>query len=225
MSKPGLLWKYYRYPQYEWASVIHEQLRSLELDAAQAVIDAPCGDGIVSFWLRRKLPAQKIVLNEMDEALLAQAGSAVARASVVPGDIHQLEVAGSDNVWLFVNSLYLLPKPEHLLRKLSPSASVIIGVFPYLDHPNYRSFQRAFPDFDNCSAMTEQETDQLFAQAGFALAKKVELTAIAYHGLRVPYCNFLITRILNLVSALMPRRRCAYWLGVYQRLTPVQEVS
>jgi hypothetical protein len=46
----GLALSYYYYPQYRWAKRLAQLLRRY-LTPATIVVDAPSGDGVISYWL------------------------------------------------------------------------------------------------------------------------------------------------------------------------------
>ncbi|MGQ9662046.1 MAG: class I SAM-dependent methyltransferase [Kiritimatiellia bacterium] len=211
--------RYYRYPQYSWARELRLLLATLPTASTNIVVDAPCGDGIISFWLQRWLPATRFELYDLSERCIrAAAANLPAKVKIVRADIHELPAEPGADVWLLINSLYLLPNAGVLLNRMRKRMAHILGIFPYLEHRNYRCYFRRFPTLTNPSAMTDEETVRLFRRCGYKLLYRRSLTFIPFHCLAFPGFDWFSHRLFNLLDACFNRITSpCYWLALFER--------
>ena len=158
---------YFVYPQYLWAREINRLLKSGTIPdfRERQIIDAPCGSGVVTFWLKRWNSGLRTQLYDLDRNNVDLARRWFPACNARVADIYKLEVERSDNVWLLINSLYCLPEAGALLGRMARHMEYIVGVFPYLDTKNYRKFL-CTPGAHNPSAMTKEQTLVHFAASG-----------------------------------------------------------
>ena len=210
---------YYRYPQYIWAQEINGILGSgLIRDLpSRKIVDAPCGDGIISFWVRKKHPNLNFDLYDLDESLVKRAQNNCPNTSASVQSIFDISLDGESNIWMLINSLYCLPDKEALLNHLVGNVEYIVGVFPHTDHINYQAFLEKNPEFKNTSAMGQAATIKFFSDYGF---KRVFLKDVGFipqyarSGFRLPW---ITKRALNFVDRFYSHRKACYWLAVFEK--------
>lgn len=214
---PSLAFSYYYYPQYRWAQRLAALLpRHLEDDTI--VVDAPCGDGVMSYWLVNRGIGNRFELYDRSPELVAKA-SRIARPHGRPiaassRDIFTLDTEGRrDDLWLLVNSLYLLPDIDRLLERMKPRFKTIAAVFPYLDRENYRYYLRQDARWENVSGMSDTETVAFFARHGYRLDHREDATFLAQFRWDVRGSR----RFLNLIDPWFRSREGNYWIGVFVR--------
>ncbi|MCX7591855.1 MAG: class I SAM-dependent methyltransferase [Kiritimatiellae bacterium] len=183
------------------------------------VVDAPCGDGIVTFWLQRFFPSYRFELYDISPAHTRTARRLLpAAVSVTCTDLSAVPVYPSTDVWLLINSLYLFTDAEYLVERMKTRMAFVIGVFPHLDHPNYRCYFRRFPHLSNPSARDEKQTIRLFEGCGYRLIAREICTFIPFHCFAIPGLNVISTRLFNVLDPLFSTKSDpCYWLGVFQR--------
>jgi len=209
---------YFYYPQYRWAKRLCALLPPYLAERETQVVDAPCGDGVVSYWLLRSGKfANAFQLFDRSAESIAQVKrfiSAHPAATAAAGDIFTIPAAEPRrDVWLLVNSLYLLPEIDRLVARMRPRFRVIIGIFPHLDRPNIRYYIQRTGHDENINKMDVAETVAFFARHGYRLEHREDVGFISQFRWSGPG----LRRLLNLVEPFAGRRQGNYWLGVFGR--------
>jgi len=209
----------YRYPQFIWAQEISTVLASglIKNLNERRIIDAPCGDGIISFWLRKRFPDLRLELYDIDKSLVETAQRNIKNVVVEAESVFDLVLEGNDNIWLLVNSLYCLPDKEKLLAHFRPEVEYIIAVFPHIDHINYKTFLKNNPGFVNPGAMSQAMTIDLFLAHGFKHILLKDVTHIPHFTLNKVRMGGLTKRILNILDPLFKSKNGSYWLAVFEK--------
>ena len=210
---------YYRYPQYCWAKKITGILESGLIDNVDryALIDAPCGDGVISYWLSKRWK-QKLLLCDIDLALTDIAEKNISHATVEAKSIYDLDIVDNNNIWLLVNSLFCLPDKEALLNYIYSKAEYVIGIFPDIEHNNYQLFLQQNPAFENHNAMTLDETLDYFESRGYNSIYQSDVTKIPHYYFKSHLrLAGLTKRALNLFDPLMSSRKGSYRIVVFKR--------
>jgi len=210
---------YYKHPQFIWAQEIYKILTSGLIDglSERQIIDAPCGDGVISFWLKKKLPNLSLDLYDLDESLIKIAQSYCGNVKTEVQSIFDLAIEGKNNVWLLVNSLYCLPDKDKLLDHLGPKVEYIIAVFPHIEHKNYRIFLAQNPGFANPNAMSQSMTIDFFLKHRFKNILKKDVTFIPPYAFKHIGLGGLTKRTLNVLDPLFKGMDGSYWLAVFAR--------
>jgi SAM-dependent methyltransferase len=229
LNQPGFL-RYRRYPHYHWAKMIGEIIaKDIGSDHA-TIIDAPCGDGIISYWLIRSNIGHEYELVDISERSIEIARRMNTedmpkrvRLSISCKDIFDIECSDRDDIWLLINSLYLLPDVDRLLTQMRHRSRYVIGVFPYIHRENYRCFARLHPE-RNINEMGEYATIRFFKRHGYQLEMRRDVTFVAFHCLTSRF-HYLPSRLVQRMACLLlnpaerfvPKRAGFYWLGVFRR--------
>ena len=216
---PALSLSYYYYPQYPWAKRLGMLLRPYLQDPATAVVDAPCGDGVITYWMLRsghfKNPFE---LFDLSPELIAKAQTiraAYPQLTATSADIGAIPVAGrSADLWLLVNSLYLLPDIDGLVDRVRPRFRTVVGVFPYIDRENYRRYLQFTERWENANAMEDAETVRFFARHGYRLDHREDATHLSQYRWNVRGAR----RFLNVLDPLFQGRPGNYWLAIFSRI-------
>ncbi|MBK9213190.1 MAG: hypothetical protein IPO14_09650 [Saprospiraceae bacterium] len=175
---------YFRYPQYLFAKAIVQTLIRFEL-SENPLTDAPSGDGVIGFWLNKKLNC-KVKMLDIDERLVNICRANMPEMDAKQGDIFTLEPKKNNEIWLFINSMYCLPKIEGLIDEKRKKYAYIIGIFPDIQQKNYQCFNRRNPNV-NQSPLNINDTVQFFTKWGYQLEHEEGLIHIPF------FCS----RILN----------------------------
>jgi hypothetical protein len=216
------LW-YYKYPQYLWVQELVKILPSTLMSGA-TIVDAPCGEGFVTYWLKAKFPANPFLMVDLDSGAIEKVRAHVSGANVrsICGDLRVvLENENfTDATLLLINSLYLLPDPDGLMNLVRRKFKFVVGIFPHIDRKNFQAFLRKNPHYEHTCSMTEPQTVEFFARHGFSKVTTLDVGYIHNHALpRVPVVSALALRFFNLIEWGLPRRpgAAAYWIGVFKR--------
>ncbi len=162
--------KYLRHPQYLWAKQIYKILKG-KIQDDTLIVDCPCGNGTLSFWLSRWLKNQFVAI-DIDESAIAYAKKFIYAQNVQcsVGDINDIpeKYCNQNAVLLCINSLFLLPNAKQLPQKFSKSFKYVICVCPNPNSRNYKKFIRKNPNV-NVSEMSHKEIIDIFEQANYKL--------------------------------------------------------
>jgi hypothetical protein len=209
---------YYRYPQYIWAREICKILKSgiIEDIKDRNIIDAPCGDGIISFWVKKSV-RNDFYLYDIEKSRIQIASDRICNVHIFEEDIFHLKINSENNIWFFINSLYCLPDKDKLLENMKYQTEYIIGVFPHTDHENYRAFLNQNPGFVNASEMNREQTISFFKEFHFDLLQSKDVTFISYYKKRKIIFHSINDILYNLFDGLYKKKKGAYWIGVFKK--------
>ncbi len=205
---------YYQYPQYLWANEIYSLIQKYNLLERRTLIDAPCGNGVISYWLHKKFNINRIELIDNSEKDIETAEKYLPFMDISCKNILDLDSnLIKDDIWLFINSLYCLNDGELIINHLKKRSKYIIGIFPHIDHINYKSFFEKNPNFINPTELNVSDTIRLFNSAGYDLLYKNSITYFPYHKY-----TFSGSRIIfNLFDNFFSARKGAYWISLFKR--------
>ena len=216
-------WRFYRYPAQRWTVDIREILSQRSLEN-KTIIDAPCGDGVITYWLMKAGLGKRYELYDLSERAIAVAGRIGDWSKAKPFEMHvecqdifKIPVdRGTDDVWLFINSLFLLPNIDELMSRMRPRAQTIIAVFPQITSQNYKGFVSQAPG-RNISEMGQDETIAFFAKHGYLLSDQRDFCYVPILRLKSKYTRLAASYLVNPIERLFPRQEACYWLGVFDR--------
>jgi len=222
-------WLAYRqYPQKIWASEIITLLNEIGI-SEKGIIDAPCGNGIISYWLLMNKIKTQFFLYDISEERCAIAKKIIKkydkdnRVKVESKNIYELEKFEQKNIWLLINSLYLLDDLDNLLHIIRDTANseYVIGIFPYLNKRNYECLKKADPSIEgiNINTMTANETIDFFSANGYELCKKKDITCIPiYCYARNPFVQIILSPFFNLLDRFLRNNNGYYWVASFKRI-------
>ncbi len=156
------------FPQTEFAQAI---ARALPPSAAnRTLIDAPCGFGVTSFHLSR-IPNTVVAGYDLDSDSVDRAKQCFGsedRLSFSQSDIQNvLEEQTRVDVFCLINSLFLLPDPENLLRRIReiifPHGDLFL-IVPNIRSDNYRRFCELSPDSPNSLELSKEQFSPYLAE-------------------------------------------------------------
>jgi len=213
---------YYRYPQYVWAmEAAHIMHQTMANESRLRILDAPGGDGIMTYWLARNSPNLDFDLIDICQKQLSRAHKYITlqNVTILYQDIYQMQFKAKEQyVWLLINSLFIFPDIDTLLAKAYGNVKYIIGIFPYIHRINYRCFFRNHPNFTNPSAMNKQDTIAFFKKHNYELLDVRETTFIPFHCYFKSGLYSVALRLFNLLNDLYKEKgKGAYWLALLQR--------
>jgi hypothetical protein len=211
---------YFRYPQYNWAKEIKIILDSNIIAdvTGKNLIDAPSGDGVISFWLKKKIN-NKFYLFDIEKTSIQIAQDKIKGAVIQKENIIYLNLNPNENIWLFINSLYCMTDKTKLLKSMVNQMEYIIAIFPYINHLNYKTFFQQNPKFINYSEMDKEQTILFFKEFNYDLIYDKDITYIPFYKIYnvFHYFNSIINKICILLDRFFQSRHGAYWIGVFKR--------
>ncbi len=215
----GTRWAYYRHPQYLWTHTLRRMLKDTLPSSDGTVIDAPCGDGIITYWLGRSFPSLSFELYDRSAASVARVTQLqpwLPRVEV--GDIRDVSATAGDSIWLLINSLYLLPDIDSLVDRLHPRMKHVLAVFPYTDHANYHAYFKRHPTEQNVNAMTHAQTLSFMADHDYDLVEVSDATYVPFHRLAMGPIHVVTARLFNIVDTCLSRHLPpCYWIARFIR--------
>lgn len=206
----------HKYPQNLWAREIIRRLQKLNVSDDAAFVDAPCGNGIIAYFVKKAFPERKVWAFDLDENLLKS--PYLQEGSLFPiskkADVFQEKVGGSDNVWLLVNSLYCLPDKERLLELNKSQFRHIICIVPDKDASNFKYFTHRNPEFGNPSLMGINETIEFFKEQDYRLLENKGMTRLPFHKFNaIPFFSRIPINVKNYFFTMLDR---LYFFGKNQ---------
>jgi hypothetical protein len=210
---------YYRYPQYVWAKRIKTLVTEFIDTDNLTFLDAPAGDGVISFWLSKSFNNNPFILCDIDHGKMQRARRYIRGTNVTLHEANLLELAaGNTNVWLLINSLYLIDAIDVLFSRLAPLCPYLVAVCPHINHVNYKSFMARHPSFTNHHELTADETIAFFGEYGYSLMHKEDVINIPFHRYSDNFATKAALRILfNALDPLANKNNPAYWLAIFRR--------
>jgi hypothetical protein len=219
----SLFYRYY--PQYEWYQHIYPEIAKLGLEENTTIVDMPCGDGVISYWLHKNIQFSEFPFELLDISFFLTMFIKIwtgkkKNISVKNNDIRRMTAKEKANdVWLLVNSLFLFKENLILIRRYYPRFKYIIGIFPYIHKTNYQYYKNKFYSHNNPGAENREDTIRLFKEAGYAVQKTVELTNLCYYKYNLFGIDLLLERyFFNIIKNRFKDKESYYWMGVFQRV-------
>lgn len=207
-----------QFPHNQFISAISDIInqRFEQQSMLPQLIDAPCGNGYTTIALAQKYPNTHFVGVDIANHFLK---TNLSNTSFLSQDIHQY-IDSQDNIAFIcvINSLYLLPNPTELLRKIYHKLEhngTLVLIVPNIESPNFKTFQSNNPDV-NTFLPTQSELESCFLDIGFQVKSTKSLVFTPFYGrwdtkilyfMRHKYLNWLEQR-----NAQKQGRVCAYYL-------------
>jgi len=195
----------HKYPQSIWAKRAPKYLNSI-IKEGDKIIDAPSGNGIFSFWLKKELNEQKYLLLDIDQSSISVAKQNGFDAKVFDFS-KDLYVFERQKIWLFINSLYCLDCPDDAMNIIKSNCEYLFAVFPDINSSTYRSFIKNNPKFTNPKAMSIEDTIKYVESFGFRCELKEGASYFNFHKMnkilgrfsyKANFCYFLYSLFDNL---------------------------
>ena len=205
--------RYYRYPQHAWAFHVSNALKLYS--RSEKVIDACCGDGIISYWLAHWHPETQFIGIDLEhnEDACSWIKQKCPNLDFIQGDINNEIPAYKGSTLLIINSLFVIPDTERLISLFSGLFPVVIGIFPLTESRNFKSFTARNPEYPNSSVMSKSATIDLFSKNSFQLVHEINLTYIPFHSFNSKLLRFLVLETCERLG--IRGSEPAYWLGVF----------
>jgi 2-polyprenyl-3-methyl-5-hydroxy-6-metoxy-1,4-benzoquinol methylase len=171
------------YPKYLFYKFIKKHIPS----TAEQIVDAPCGVGYITHFLSKSFPNTLFYGIDIDEESIKEAQRDWSGKNITyyQNDIYTFSFTEDYDIFLLINSLFLLPEPKKLMAKikenLKPGGSVIV-IVPNIHSDNFKSFQRAHPG-ENTFIKDRNEMILFFKEAGYTVEKTEGLIYVPYVGI------------------------------------------
>jgi trans-aconitate methyltransferase len=204
--------KYFRYPQYAWAkNAIQILQKHSSASQLQTFVDLPCGDGIFTYWLKKKWKNKTFIAIDIEAEKTKIASNTNAQIIVKTQDIFEYQFDTDQCVWFLINSLYLLPDTNRLFHEKQIHPRFLLTVTPNIEAANYKYFKKRNPQF-NISEMSQSATTQFFLKHGYEVLEQRSVTAFPYFFyFSIPGLKYLF----NVIFILFDRARNGSGLSQY----------
>jgi len=217
--------RFYRYPYCHWGKTFISLLADADVADDANVVDAPCGDGVVTFWLVKNGVQRSFELVDLAERdvnrarrLTAWPAANACDIHVSCGDIHELPLpAGrTRDIWFLINSLFLLPNIDRLIERMRPRIEHIIGLFPDVNSRNYRCYKKRNPAM-NANEMNREQIGAFFSRHGYVTKKTLDASFIPHHCIQPMRVQQVTRYALNPFGNLASKNDPCYWAGLFTR--------
>lgn len=218
------------YPQHEFVEAIAAALTRLRTpDGGNGhLLDTPCGSGETTLWLAQHFPRYTVLGSDLDASKITRAQRLFRRdnLSFEAADIFDLlrKIPCLD-IFCLINSLFLLPKPDELLRLAAEkmnSQSLLLCIVPNTASRNFQTFQRLRPNV-NLLKINRSDIPSFFEQHGLWAEQVEGIVFQPFYGLRwLRLLGSLRHRLLrwqHLRQSRRPHVEACYWLVVLRKTT------
>ena len=170
------------YPKYLFYKFIKNHIPS----TAKQIVDAPCGVGYITYFLSKSFPDALFYGIDIDEQSIKEAQRDWSGKNITyyQNDIYTFSFTEDYDIFLLINSLFLLPEPNKLMAKikenLKPGGSVIV-IVPNIHSDHFKKFQLLQPG-ENTFIKDRDEMILFFKEAGYTVEKTEGLMYVPYIG-------------------------------------------
>jgi len=209
---------YQKYPQRGWAQVIEDLIKNHNLDI-DYVVDAPCGNGIITYFLADKFKNLNFLCSDLNVSSVSYASKNIVNSNVEIkcSNIFDLSFSSEKGLFLLINSLFLLPETDKLLDFIRLNNSYMIGIFPYVERDNFQAFVRKRPDYEHTYLPTQDELITKLEAHGFSLMEKKDISYVHHHKYpKLPYVYNMFLKLLTLFTFSFRQKKSAYWIGLFK---------
>jgi trans-aconitate methyltransferase len=157
------------YPQHLFYNFIKNNLPHADFNT---IIDCPCGEGYITNNVSKTFAADRILGVDIDEGCIRNANNIYKheKLNFEAGDIHSfLDRTGDLDLFLLVNSIFLLPDTEGILNKIYTKLSdkgKLVVIIPNTESVNFKNFQKINPT-QNKLIINKSEAITYFQKFGF----------------------------------------------------------
>jgi hypothetical protein len=208
------------YPRRNWAAALAAMVAPI-VRPGSTVVDAPCGGGVIALWLSRAFPACRFELRDLSEPAVAAARRRLSGrdADVRVDDVRNLDAGPGDDLWLLVNSWFLLDDPAGLVRAKRARFSHLVVLCDDVESENYRAFLESHPGFEGGTNRNAARIEDLVATiegCGYRLVGSEPLSFVPLYAWGE---SLATTTFFTFLDGLARRRgaRPGYWAGVFER--------
>lgn len=173
----------HKYPQSKWGLKIVKILRLLNIDKSASIVDAPCGNGIIAWFVKSAMPDNPVMAFDLNEDLLKSPYLENQNIRSLKLDVFKQQLEGNNHVWLLINSLYCLPDKDELIEANKAYYKYIICLVPDSNKVNFKTFTKQHPDFQNPSLMSIKSTIDFFNNHNYRLLTNEGITSLPFHWL------------------------------------------
>jgi len=196
---------YYSYPQYIWAKEIKKILNRIN-NPDFTIIDAPCGDGIISYWLEKSFK-NDFELYDISLKAIEKAKENIKGVKIFCNDVANIPANNKKAIWLLINSFFLLSDIEDSIQKLRNRVDYIICIFPELTSKDFLLWKKENPDYFHPNEMNFDDTVLFFANQGYQLYYQKKTIKISHYSKRLSLFYPLYLRIFNLCEFFFSARK------------------
>lgn len=204
-----------KYPQHVFFKFVKRHVIS---NLHQTIVDCPCGEGYISYHIAEQFPGSQVRGIDIDEGFIRNAqGYRLNNLAFEQADIHTfLENCQPFDLYLLINSIFLLPRPEEILREIHDKLNAngrLIVVIPNVASINFKNFQKMEPEL-NKLILGREEAAGYFQQYGFNVEKTEGAAYVPYIGNRLlnRLWKFkgLYIYLFDSINKMLGRKPC-YW--------------
>lgn len=209
---------FYKYPQYGWAQEIINLLKKNSIEANN-FIDAPCGNGEITYWLSKHFKESKFLGVDLDIRSIEKAKGLIRTPNSEFQNDNILKISSSNDntTFLFINSLFLLPETNKVLDHISENCSYCVGLFPYVDRKNFKEFVRKRPSYQHTYLPSKSELIEKMSSHNLNLIDSKDISFVHHHKfIKIPYLYSFFLKVLNVFNFPFRSKDSAYWVGLFK---------
>jgi len=206
------------YPKFIWAREITALLQKNIKTFPSIMVDAPSGEGIISYWLSQNFPSIHFELYDISKESIDQAKLLLPNSKIEIRDVFSIPIYKAEEIWLLINSVFLLPDVGHLLNRMKPRFKYIVGLFDNIESNNFKLYYKKHPEYKATvllRTMSKNEIEEFFSNYGYRLVSYRYVTFLPF--LHLPKSSIHSLFYFLLDPFLKNRHKWAYWIGLFER--------
>jgi hypothetical protein len=211
---------FFVYPQYIFAKHICKLIfRNIDTDDIN-FIDAPCGNGVISYWMSKYLPNSKFNLYDIDKNSIDTFNTVNTNLNIVTEqkDIVDIDIDinhKKTNILLLINSLYLLTERDSFIENLT-GVDYIVGVFPNINGKNFDCFLNyIYKNEFEIDAMTVEQTNVFFKEKGYEMIEGSYIISNNFYCMKF---KRIMRRVLIFFDTPNEDIKNAYYAAIYKKV-------
>ena len=179
------------YPQHEFAEAIAVALRAAQFPEGAKILDLPCGSGATTFWLAQQFSHCEVTGVDIDLEKVAYAQRFFQQKNLrfEAADIFDwLRQTPHLDAFCLINSLFLLPDTDALLRLISEKMSrqsLFVCIIPNTASRNFKNFQQLQPQVNRLQ-IDRADIEPFFARYGLQTESVQGIVFQHFYGLLWP---------------------------------------
>ena len=172
------------YPQHEFSKFITGNLPEKKYES---IVDCPCGYGYITSKVASSANAKQVIGADMEEECISRANRLYGKGTngnleFRESDIHRfLGTIDPADVYLLINSIFLLPEPEKVLESIHTKLKddgLLFVIIPNVQSKNFLNFQKLDGQL-NKLILTKEQAEAYFLKHGFK-TQKIEPVTFSY---------------------------------------------
>lgn len=204
------------YPQHIFFKFVQQNIPNRQYSI---IVDCPCGSGYITYRVANSFFSKRVIGVDIDPDCIKQAIDAY-KGNNLEYEVKDIHFFLNDcepiDIYLLINSIFLLPAPAELLKKINnklKDTGKFAIVIPNINSDNFKNFQRMQPH-QNKLILDKQQAISFFETAGFRIESVKGLAFTMLYGNKILQRMWklkgIYTYTFNFINELIGKKP-SYW--------------